>query len=117
MTLKEFFEQFGSLFSGNGTITPDEYTQFWDRLVVSKASVSHFVAISIAQYMYLVSGLYRSNPFPDFLLKTTSPSSLQTGDMKVAEDRDTDILFFLKSNGYFYLFLCFSLTLLSTAAN
>ena len=115
MTLKEFFEQFGSLFSGNGTIPQNEYTQFWDRLVVSKASVSHFVAISIAQYMYLVSGLYRSHPFPDFLLKTTSPSSLQTGDIKVAEDRETDILFFFPK--IYFLFICFSLTFVFTTAN
>lgn len=70
-----------------------EYDKFWDNLILGKGPIAHFITISIAQYMYLCSGHNRSTPFADFLLKTTSPSSLQSADMKIVPDPEANILF------------------------
>ena len=93
LTLREYFEELEHLISSNGSVNTQEYDSFWNSLVISPSSASHFVTILIAQYMYLLSGHYKVTTFPEFLLKTTSPASLQSGDMKVVDDGETNILF------------------------
>ena len=93
MSLGEYFQVMQPLFDSNGMLTVSEYNKFWDNLILAKNSISHFVTVCIAYYMYLLSGHNRSTQFADFLLKTSSPSSLQSADFKVCPDPVSDILF------------------------
>ena len=92
-SIGEFLDGHEEITSENGFVSLENYSKFWNNLILSDDSVSYFVTISITQLMYLLGGLHRVCPFPGFLTKVCcNPDPLPNNYTKLCKEAEVHIL-------------------------